>query len=308
MSNYPKCASSFMELIHSQKRFTNLFVNKLNKVRTFDVSLRDGLQCLSSSEQEKFNTDFKIYIYHDIIKKYNPTSLEIGSCVNKKLLPIFNDTEQLLHYVESNNESKSHYVLVPNIEQLMNAIHFGFRNFSFITSVSNSFQYKNTKMTLNQTYSNLINMMKYLDSLTLEKYSVKIYVSCINECPIEGKIHVHNIVSELFSLSLMKFNKICLSDTCGSLTNDVFIDIIEDTKKIGIDTKKISLHLHVNPDRENEVEKIFHTALDYGIDEFDISDLKTGGCSVTLDKNKISPNMSYEQYYKFLTTYLLKHQ
>lgn len=304
MNTFPKCATSFMQLVNSQKRLTNLYVCKLLKVKPFDVTLRDGLQALSRDEQENFDISIKKQIYDEIIAKYNPKNLEIGSCVNKKVLPIFNDTEELFNCIESTENLRNHYVLVPNQEYLINAINFGVRNFSFITSVSDSFQKKNTRMSLNQTFTNLNNMMRLLDDSPLENYNVKLYVSCINECPIDGKIHKHNIVSELFSLSLMKFDRICLSDTCGSLTNDEFIDIIEDTKKVGIDTKTLSLHLHVNPERENEVEKIFHTALDYGINEFDVSNLKSGGCSVTMDKNKMAPNLSYEQYYKFLTTYL----
>ena len=49
-----------------------------------------------------------------------------------------------------------------------------------------------------------------------------------------------------------------------------------------------------------------HTAIDYGIEEFDVSYLTTGGCSVTMDKNKLAPNMSYEQFYKYITNYLIK--
>lgn len=304
MSIYPKCESSFMKLINSQKKLTNLYVNKLINVSPFDVSLRDGLQCLSISEQRNFNTNFKKELYDEIIRKYNPRNIEIGSFVNNQILPIFSDTEELINYVNNNNNNR-HYVLVPNKDKLINAVNSGATNYSFITSVSNSFQVKNTKKTLNETYSTLVNMMSYLDKSSVENYRVKLYVSCINDCPIEGKIHSHNIVSELFSLSLLNFDKICLSDTCGTLTHEKFIDIIEDTKKVGIDTKKFSLHLHVNPEREEEVEKIFHTAINYGINEFDVSDLKTGGCSVTMDREKISPNMSYEQYYKFLTNYLL---
>ena len=104
----------------------------------------------------------------------------------------------------------------------------------------------------------------------------------------------------------MKFDKICLSDTCGTITHSDFVEIIENIKKIGINIEKISLHLHVKPNREKEMEEIFHSALDYGIREFDVSELKTGGCSVTMDKNNLAPNMSYEQYYKFLINYLIK--
>jgi isopropylmalate/homocitrate/citramalate synthase len=305
MSIYPKCAASFMEIVKSDNFLLNKFIGKIIKVTPFDVTLRDGLQSLSPLEQEKFDINVKKQIYNQIVNKYNPTNLEIGSCVNKKILPIFNNTSELFNYVELNNQLKNHYVLVPNTEQLINAINIGVRNFSFITSVSNSFQYKNTRMNLNQTYSNLIMMINHLNDLPIENYKVKLYVSCINECPIDGKIHIPDILTELFTLNLLNFDRICLSDTCGSLTNNEFINIIEDIKKIGIDTKKISLHLHVKPEREDEIERIFHTAIDYGIDEFDVSDLKTGGCSVTMDKDKMAPNLSYEQYYKFLTTYLL---
>lgn len=105
-------------------------------------------------------------------------------------------------------------------------------------------------------------------------------------------------------MTLLNLNKLCLSDTCGTLTYSDFIDIIENIENYGFNTKNISLHLHVNHKREKEIEKIFHAALDYGINEFDVSSLKSGGCSVTISKNNLLPNMTYEQYYKFLSTYM----
>jgi len=306
MNVYPKCARSFMEYISSDKKLLNKYmINNIIKIRPFDVTLRDGLQGLSIEEHPKFTTEYKQELYNYIVQKYNPINVEIGSCVNKNLLPIFNDTEELFNYAELNTKSINNYVLIPNKQQLVNSIHMGIKNFSFITSVSNNFQCKNTRMTLSENYSNLNNMMQYLHNSSIQKYNVKLYVSCINECPFEGKIHTHNIVSEIFSLSLLNFNTICLSDTCGSLTHEEFIDIIENIKKVGIDTKKLSLHLHINPDNEAECEKIVHCAIDNGIIEFDVSAINSGGCSVAMDKTKLLPNMSYEQYYKFLTTYLI---
>jgi hydroxymethylglutaryl-CoA lyase len=260
MSVYPKYAYSFMELISSNEILLNKYtINNIIKVRPFDVTLRDGIQSLTNEEQVIFTTDNKKFLYNFIIQKYNPKNLEIGSCVNNKILPIFNDTKELFNYVENNhNKNKGHYVLIPNHDKLYDAIKFGVKHFSFITSVSDSFQIKNTKKSISENYSNLNNMMVYLDDLLIEKYKVKLYVSCINECPIEGKIDIQKIVDELFTLSLLKFDNICLSDTCGSLTHRDFVDIIENTKKVGIDIKKFSLHLHVKQEREDEVEKIFH--------------------------------------------------
>jgi hydroxymethylglutaryl-CoA lyase len=324
MNTYPKCPQKFKQFLRSDKKLLQKFTEKFLNVSMFDVTLRDGLQGLNSNEQSVFTTNTKINLYNYLVNNYYPKNVEIGSCVNTKILPIFKDTEEIFRYTEftkmKNKRELNHYILIPNKLQLIESLKFGAKNFSFITSVSNSFQFKNTKMSLDDNETHLNNMMLFLDdysNLRINKetcelyydytpFKVKIYISCINECPIEGKISTSTIVNKIFSLSKMNFHRICLSDTCGTLTKEDFVDIIEKSKKIGINTKKFSLHLHIKPERENEVEEIVHTALDYGINEFDVSELKTGGCSVTMDTKKMAPNMSYEQYYKFLTNYLIK--
>ena len=312
MTNYPKCARSFVNLCTSNKVFFNEFI-KLGSLRPFDVSLRDGIQSLDVSEQEKFTTDKKKELYNHIISTYTPKNIEIGSCVNKKVLPIFNDTEEFLKFTDNNNKINesliNNYVLVPNENQLKNAINFGVKNFSFITSVSNSFQVKNTKMTLEESDKMLYNMLYLLDdSNKFRKMpSVKLYVSCINECPIAGKIDNDFIINRLLNLNKMNVDTICLSDTCGTLTDEDFEYIVDTCIFFGLPSNRLSLHLHVKKERESEVEKIIHMALDRKITGFDVSLLESGGCSVTMDKNKIAPNLSYELYYKSLFSYILKN-
>jgi hydroxymethylglutaryl-CoA lyase len=317
MSLYPKSAKSFIKTSLYNAKLSNVY-NSIGRPIPFDVTLRDGLQGLSKEEQELLTTEFKIKIYDKLIRKYNIKNIEIGSFVSDKVLPIFKDTDVLLNKINKTN-GINNYVLVPNFTQLQNALKLGANNFSFITSVSDSFQLKNTKLSLNDNNDNIYNMVAYLDDYSNTKvdketdgvseeftnYNIKLYVSCINECPIEGKINNDYIVRSLKNLSKIKANKICLSDTCGTLTSEDFITIINNSKKLGLDIKKFSLHLHVKPEREFEVQKIIFLALDNGINEFDVSELRSGGCSVTMDKNKIAPNMNYGQYYKFLTNYLI---
>ena len=312
---YPKCAHSFLKFCQSNQNLNYKYIYKIKKIRPFDVTLRDGLQGLSREEQLNMNYIDKLHLYFTIKSKYNPPNMEVGSIVSDKILPVFRDSHSIYNQIESlqieelaeqnSYEYTNNYILIPNEKQFQNKDKFiGLSNFSFITSVSESFQMKNTKMNLNETFSQIKNMTQQLNINPNNK--IRVYVSCINECPIEGKIPILNIVTELFVLSTLNIDKICLSDTCGTLTNDFFIEIIENAKKVGINPNRFSLHLHVRTERENEVEKIIHTAIDYGIDEFDVSELITGGCSVTMDKNKLAPNMNYEQYYKFLTNYLIK--
>lgn len=315
MSTIISCDDNFLkiyELCSTNERFFNEF-KKFKNVTLFDVSLRDGLQGLNNLEQELFTIERKKELYSHIISLYSPKNIEIGSYVNKKVLPIFNDTEDFFTFVEQNNEySKkliNNYVLIPNEKQLLTSIKNGCNNFSFITSVSNNFQLKNTKMTLEQSDNSIYNMLYSLNNNDILKKnpSVKLYVSCINECPIEGKINNDFIVDRLVNLNKMNVNTICLSDTCGTLTNEDFKYILEKCCYYGLPAEKISLHLHVKNEKEDEVEKIIYTALDHKITSFDVSLLESGGCSVTIDKKNLTSNLSYNLFYKILLKYIIKN-
>jgi hydroxymethylglutaryl-CoA lyase len=214
----------------------------------------------------------------------------------------------MYQFSESNNKMNiyNHYVLVPNLAYLIKAINIGFKNFCFITSVSNSFQIKNTRMSLEENYKNINTMFSFLHNSQLKDYNIKLYVSCITKCPIEGNIRIHNIVDNLIKLNKLKPNTLCLSDTCGELETLELDYILRELKLNKINISNISLHLHVKQERELEIEKLFHLALDHGIEEFDVSAINTGGCSVTMNKNQLIPNLSYEQYYKFLSSYFLE--
>jgi hypothetical protein len=315
---YPICSNSFKKFL-SNKKFEKVY-NNLGKPRPFDVTLRDGLQALTKEEGQYYNTVQKIILHLKIQLKYNPINVEIGSIVSEKVLPIFKDTIELFDIINKNEiyknsfdkscKSKNMYIVVPNQNKLFNVINNKSMNhFSFITSVSNSFQIKNTKMSLLDSDKDIMTMLQELDDNKNRNVSpfVKVYISCINECPIEGKIDNDFIVNRILNLNKMNIDNICLSDTCGTLNDEDFEYIVDTCNFFGMSMKKISLHLHVKNGRESEVEKIFHKALDRKIINFDVSALDSGGCSVTMDKAKLSPNMNYDQYYKFLTNYIIKN-
>jgi hydroxymethylglutaryl-CoA lyase len=334
MLHLERLPNTFNQLIKI-KTFTEFFVlcsrnpslmhiyKSIGNPKPFDVTLRDGLQALSKEEEKIFTTERKIALYNEILVNHSPKNIEIGSFVNEKILPIFRDSGDLLDYLYNNRKNYNNvnnYVLIPNLIQLQNALNRGAKNFSLITSVSDSFQRKNTKMSLNESLQNISDIMTYLDDYNYCKINseteeiiynnkinkIKIYISCINHCPIEGEIKLSRIISQIIKINKLKPTTICLSDTCGNLTAENFNDIIKYCKNLEIDIKKFSLHLHIHPDREEEAEKIVFLALDNGINEFDVSYLTTGGCSLTIDKSNIAPNMNYEQYYKFLINYLIK--
>lgn len=307
ISRFEKCVLS-----NKNKNINNLYL-KL-KPNLFDVSLRDGLQSLNKEQQEKFSLFEKKLLFHNIVLNQQPKSIEIGSIVSNKILPVFHDTLDLHDYVINYNkylliDKPNYYILIPNKENLKKVINnLTINNFSLITSVSNSFQYKNTKMSLNEGDQEIYNILYQFEENVNRKIkpNIKLYVSCINECPIEGKIDNDFIVNRILMLNKMNVDNICLSDTCGSLLLEDFEYIVESCIFFGLEPSKISLHLHVKQGREDIVESIIHKAFDFKINNFDVSILESGGCSVTMDKDNLSPNLSYDLFYKSLYNYILK--
>jgi isopropylmalate/homocitrate/citramalate synthase len=312
---YPRCAESFKKWYLSSYKFGKIY-NDLGKPKPFDVTLRDGLQSLSKEEQNNLTTSDKLKIYNNISIN-RPVNIEIGSIVSEKVLPVFKDTLEIFEILTklrckdyiTNQKKENYFIVIPNQNKLESVVKNPKINyFSFITSVSNSFQLKNTKMSLKESDKDIYEMLYELD---VSKHRgrppfVKLYVSCINECPIEGKIDNDFIVHRLLSLHKMNVDSICLSDTCGTLNEEDFEYIVDTCAYFGFPFSKFSLHLHVNKNRESEVEKIIHKALDRKIINFDVSLLDSGGCSVTMNKDKISPNLSYDLYYKSLCNYIIK--
>lgn len=252
----------------------------MNKLRLFDVSLRDGLQTFKNVLPLKE----KIILLESILFQHKPQDIEIGSFVSPKVLPQFQDTGDLLNHINKKNYKNNFWVLVPNLKGLDNAINMNVKNLSFISSVSNDFQKKNIKKTLSETKNELDKMV-----YKAKNKNIKIYVSCINHCPIYGKIDNDFIIDELkYYNKYENLKNLCLSDTCGNLSFDDFKYIINKLDKLD----NLSLHLHVS--NEENTKKILKYAIEKGIKKFDVSCLEnSGGCSVTIDNSNLNENLNY---------------
>ena len=166
MKIYPKCANTFRQWVKSRPQYVKIY-SELGSPKPFDVSLRDGIQALTKEQQESYTLNYKKELYDSIVTRYEPQEIEIGSLVNDKVLPVFKDTIDFYYLVNEennkdtivehgtpyNNESpkKNNYILIPNRDKLQLVLNNTIMNhFSFITSASNSFQLKNTRMTVRQ--------------------------------------------------------------------------------------------------------------------------------------------------------------
>jgi hydroxymethylglutaryl-CoA lyase len=278
-----------------------------------DVSLRDGLQGLSRELQETFTLNKKKDIFHNIMFNYKPKNIEIGSIINPKVLPIMNDSLYLHDYAVNfiKNVIKSDtnvYVAVPNEKGFNIGMSHGVKNFSFLTSVSNSFQKKNVNKTLLETKKELkiiFAKMENVEKIKPYEFKTKLYISCITDCPLEGKIDNDNIIHEIlyYHTEFPNINEFCLSDTRGSLKFEDYKYIVDNCIFFGMHPSKISLHLHVNKQNVQEFNHIIKHSINNDINRFDVSIMESGGCSLTMPSSDLLPNASYELFDSLFTKY-----
>jgi hypothetical protein len=329
---FPKCTNGFKQWLKTNKKW-ELVYNSLGTPSLFDITLRDcNLKEFSSLKNKPFiveknsishksinlyntqlitgmsaddiitnNEKYKLQqiedMYHKIYFNYIPKSIEICSVTNYTNI-FFNYIKKYQKNIGQSNYPN--YVLVPNKQKLTEIINSqDINHLSFITSVSDSFQIKNTKKTIVDNENEILLMINMLDinSFRVMDAKIKLYVYCINYCPIEGKIDNDFIVNKLLKLNKIKVDSICLTDTYGKLTCDDFEYIVDNCNFFGLPYSKFSLHLCVNKDRESEVEKIIYMALDRKIIDFDVSMSASSDSSVSI--------LSYELYYKALVKYII---
>lgn len=293
MYQYSKNISRF------QKRMD--IYNKINPI-LFDVSLRDGIQ---NAKIEDYSTENKKYIFDTIVNKYHPRKIEVGSLTSPKILPIMGDSLTMYNYAITNNNQTDIFLLIPSISKLDTALQNNVNNMSFITSVSDKFQIRNTKKSIEDTKKDFENIFKTLSYQPFRVFNTKLYISCINTCPIIGKIDNDFIVKEIiYYHQKYPFDELCLSDTMGNLQYDDIEYILSSSLFFGVPASKFSFHFHYSKDNLENLERIFFYLFRNKINKFDVSMTDSGGCSVTMKSENLRPNLSYDMFFSILEKFV----
>jgi len=90
----------------------------------------------------------------------------------------------------------------------------------------------------------------------------------------------------------------------GSLNYEDFEYIVDTCLFFGIPPSKLSFHFHCSESNKENLQYIIHYCFSKNLNKFDISMLDTGGCSVTMNPDKLRPNMSYDLFYSIVNRYI----
>ena len=293
-------------------------------IHKFDITMSSGLKSIPKI----YTLDEKKTILNNIMSTYNPHSLEIGSLISPRLVRQMSNSYELYNYANNlynapkpintqyltnyqNQNVCDFYLLVPPTKEYIDiAKKLNIRNISIITSVSQQFykKSKNTNTNKHQSIEETKTIIK--DSLKIPNSfdNVKIYLSCVTNCPIEGQMDKKHIIEEVYDyLHIDGISEVCLSDTCGNMKYSDFTYIIDNLNiKLNFNLDRIGLDLHINYNDETKyyiLDKIIEYATNNNIYRFNVSSFENiYFCNghVTIDVSTFNNNITYDRIYEAL--------
>lgn len=258
----------------------------------FDVSLRDGLQALKRTVP----LADKQAMFREIAHTRRPAAIEVGSLVSASVLPQMAGSDSMFRYADTYVACKSlpidlYMAVPPTHYRLDAAVGLGVKNVSILASVSDAFQKANVGMTCDQTHKIIVE-----EAVSGRFEKMKVYLSCIEYCPVSERFtDVEKIADEIAKYAFYSgITEICLSDTTGTLRPSTAVMLMSSLADRQVPTSKLGIHLHKVGNDSSCVSRLGATFLAAGITKMDVSNLRTGGCSVTMRESDLHANTHYD--------------
>ncbi|MEP5760996.1 MAG: hydroxymethylglutaryl-CoA lyase [Litoreibacter sp.] len=234
-------------------------------VEIFEVGPRDGLQ----NEVGAIPTAKKIALV-DMLSGAGFRRIEMASFVSPKWVPQMADSGAVLSGIYR-AEGVSYAALTPNMSGLKKAISAEADEIAVFASASEGFSRANVNASIAESLERFIPVMKHARKIGLP---VRGYVSCVVECPYDGRVEPSDVARVVAALRDMGCYEISLGDTIGRARADevdamlkVILDEAEPSQLAG--------HFH---DTSGRALENIDVSLARGIRVFDAAVGGLGGC------------------------------
>ena len=234
-------------------------------MRIFEVGPRDGLQNIKN----EIPINKKIELIN-ILSTTGIGKIEFGSFVSAKWVPQMRGTNEIFEEIMRGDGVK-YTALTPNLKGFENALHAKVDEVAVFAAASETFSQKNVNCSIDESLARFRDLFK---NASEKKVPVRGYVSCIVECPYEGKISPESVLKVASQLLDMGCYEVSLGDTIGKGTPKT----IEELLKVlcsEINQKKLAGHFH---DTSDTAIRNVEIGLKYGLSTFDSAVGGLGGC------------------------------
>ena len=234
-------------------------------ISIFEVGPRDGLQNIKN----EIPINKKIELIN-ILSTAGIEKIECGSFVSAKWVPQMRGTNKIFEEIIRKNGVK-YTALTPNLKGFENALHVKVDEVAVFAAASETFSQKNVNCSIDESLARFRDLFKKASE---KKVPVRGYVSCIVECPYEGKISPESVLKVASQLLDMGCYEVSLGDTIGKGTPKT----IEELLKVlcsEINQKKLAGHFH---DTSDTAIRNVEIGLKYGLSTFDSAVGGLGGC------------------------------
>ena len=234
-------------------------------ISIFEVGPRDGLQNIKN----EIPINKKIELI-DILSTTGIEKIECGSFVSAKWVPQMRGTNEIFEEI-IRGEGVKYTALTPNLKGFENALHAKVDEVAVFAAASETFSQKNVNCSIDESLARFRDLFKKARE---KKVPVRGYVSCIVECPYEGKISPESVLKVTSQLLDMGCYEVSLGDTIGKGTPKA----IEELLKVlcsEINQKKLAGHFH---DTSDTAIRNVEIGLKYGLSTFDSAVGGLGGC------------------------------
>lgn len=234
-------------------------------VTIYEVGPRDGLQ----NEKAIIPTVDKIALI-DCLSKSGLRKIEATSFVSPKWVPQMADANEVMREIQR-NASVDYAVLTPNLKGLEAALEAKADEMVIFASASEGFSQKNINCSIEES----IERFKPVAKIALDA-GVKLrgYVSCIVECPYDGKVEPQAVIDVVNKLLDLGCYEVSLGDTIGKAIPQLIMRLLDNLIP-NIDAQKLAGHFHDTAG--NAIENV-EVALGYGLRTFDSAIGGLGGC------------------------------
>jgi hydroxymethylglutaryl-CoA lyase len=217
-------------------------------------------------------------------------TLDFGSFVSPKAIPQMADTEDVIKSLNLNNSKSKLLAIVANIKGAENALKFSeIKYLGFPFSISETFQLRNTKKTLEQAF----NEVKEIKSLANRQAEMVVYLGMGFGNPYGDPYQETYVMNWAEKFSQIGVNILSFADTIGVSNKDNIALLFQ---KVVPYLPQVEFGVHFHSNSATWLEKI-STAYELGCRRFDSAMLGFGGCP--LAKDELTGNIATENVIRY---------